>query len=112
MQRLKTYWPEILFSILTIGGVIFLLAGVEDIIKLTPLYLLMNTGLLIYAYRNQKSLLYMIITAASIGFFAEFIGVQTGLLFGDYIYGSVLGPKILDVPIMVSVMWALVMLVQ
>ena len=34
-------------------------------------------------------------------------GVQTGVLFGHYIYGSALGPKIWDTPILIGLNWLL-----
>jgi putative membrane protein len=35
----------------------------------------------------------------------EIIGVNTGLLFGDYQYGQVLGPKIYGVPFLIGLNW-------
>ncbi len=40
-----------------------------------------------------------------IGFFSEFIGVNTGLLFGDYTYGTVLGVKFWGVPVIIGLLW-------
>lgn len=111
VNTLKNYWAEVTFIILTIGGIVLLAFGVDETIRLTPLYILLNTGILIYRYWSVSYIRSILVTAASVGFFAELIGVQTGILFGDYIYGSVLGLKIFDVPIMVGVMWALVMMV-
>lgn len=110
MSSIKKYWPEIVFVFFTISGIALKAIGVDYVEQLTPLYLLLNLGLLMYRYRDAH-VLPLLYIAAGIGFFAELIGVQTGLLFGDYIYGTVLGPKLFDVPIMVGVMWALVMLV-
>lgn len=40
------------------------------------------------------------------GFFVEVAGVKSGILFGaDYQYGPTLGPKILEVPIVMGVNW-------
>lgn len=39
------------------------------------------------------------------GFLVEVVGVATGLLFGDYHYGTALGPRILDTPVMIGVNW-------
>ena len=43
--------------------------------------------------------------AFCIGFTSEVIGVQTGILFGDYSYGSNLGFKFLGVPIVIGLLW-------
>lgn len=42
--------------------------------------------------------------------FAELIGVNTGYLFGDYVYGNNLGPKIGGVPILIGINWAILVL--
>jgi putative membrane protein len=39
------------------------------------------------------------------GMVTEIIGVNTGLLFGDYQYGQVLGPKIYGVPFLIGLNW-------
>ena len=46
------------------------------------------------------------------GMLAEWIGVHTGLLFGDYKYGPVLGPKLYDVPIIIGFNWAMLSIVS
>lgn len=40
-----------------------------------------------------------------IGYFAEVLGVKTGIVFGQYAYGNSLGTKILDVPISIGANW-------
>ena len=40
-----------------------------------------------------------------IGFVAEIIGTNTGLLFGQYGYGNVLGIKMNNVPLIVGINW-------
>ena len=42
-----------------------------------------------------------------IGFAAEWIGVHTGYLFGNYSYGSVLGPKLDAIPLLIGNNWYL-----
>lgn len=39
------------------------------------------------------------------GFFLEVDGVQTGLIFGEYSYGNVLGPKMMEVPLILGLNW-------
>ena len=42
-----------------------------------------------------------------IGFAAEWIGVHTGYLFGNYSYGSMLGPKLDAIPLLIGINWYL-----
>ena len=43
--------------------------------------------------------------AFTIGMATEIIGVNTGLLFGNYQYGQVLGPKLYGVPLLIGFNW-------
>lgn len=45
------------------------------------------------------------------GYVAEWLGVHYGLLFGDYAYGENLGWKIQDVPVMIGINWAVLVMV-
>lgn len=42
-----------------------------------------------------------------LGFAAEAVGTATGLPFGDYCYAGTLGPRLLDVPLVVPLAWAM-----
>lgn len=42
-----------------------------------------------------------------VGFSAEYIGVHTGILFGNYSYGANLGAKLFDVPLIIAVNWSM-----
>jgi putative membrane protein len=81
-------------------------------ISMTPFSLLVSTAVLL-----QHQQLHTIRTtswmvgAFLIGYFAEVVGVNTGLLFGDYAYGEALGPKLLATPLMIGVNWLLVTLI-
>jgi putative membrane protein len=48
----------------------------------------------LYTLGWQRSMLFLAVTCAT-GFFFEFVGVKTGMIFGRYLYTDVLGPKIL-----------------
>jgi putative membrane protein len=43
-------------------------------------------------------------------FLLEAVGVKTGIIFGSYSYGNVLGPKLLEVPLLIGINWALIIL--
>jgi putative membrane protein len=42
-----------------------------------------------------------------LGILVEYLGVTFGLFFGDYTYGDNFGPKILGVPLLIGVNWAM-----
>jgi putative membrane protein len=109
MVMIKKYWAELILVISTIVGVLLFAVGYDGIILLTPIYLLLNMVLLYGRLGKRSGVLLMWVLAGSIGFVAELVGVHTGLLFGDYSYGTVLGPALFGVPILVAVLWALVM---
>lgn len=73
---------------------------------LTPFHLLMSVGILLYFHTDwNKSFWFFLLPAFGIGMVAEIVGVQTGLLFGDYSYGPVLGIKLAGVPLIIGVNW-------
>jgi putative membrane protein len=80
----------------------------EWFIGKTPLNLLLMFGLLllIYPLNNSKRLL-LTLTFLLAGILVEWLGVNYGLLFGNYSYGQNLGPKIGGVPLIIGVNWAL-----
>lgn len=49
----------------------------------------------------------MAVIVAISGFFVEVAGVSTGKIFGHYTYGTTLGPKVFDTPLIIGVNWAL-----
>lgn len=73
---------------------------------LTPANLLLTLGLIIWGEEKQRSTLVVQFIAISLfGFLYELVGVQTGLVFGEYSYGKTLGWKLFDVPLTIGVNW-------
>ena len=64
--------------------------------------------------RHQHSLKFYIFIIASfiIGMSAEWIGVHTGLLFGDYHYGESLGFHIFGVPFIIGINWGMLSIIS
>src|SRR4028118_1912889 len=59
--------------------------------RFTPLTLLLTLGLLFSFQRERNASFWLFcITVCLIGFLAEFVGVHTGKLFGNYRYGDTL----------------------
>jgi uncharacterized membrane protein len=73
-------------------------------ISLTPLNLLISSVLLI-SLSSGKKVYYFFGAAFIIGMSMEIIGVKTGCPFGEYTYGTVLGPKLFDVPLTIGINW-------
>jgi len=99
----------ILLILYTVGIIGILLPLHPDFILLTPANLLVSTFLLLWyhAPRWEKRTIAFLAICYFTGFFAELTGVQTGLIFGQYNYGKVLGPKVSGTPLMIGVNWIL-----
>lgn len=91
----------------TVGIIGFLIPYTKNIfITITPFALLLGTYLLaIYHKPYSKKVLAALLSIFTLGFIAEVIGVNTGLIFGDYSYGSALGIKLFNTPLLIGVNW-------
>jgi len=75
-------------------------------LRLTPLQLLTSLFLILAFHRGWSDVFPIFAAAAFwIGFGSELIGIHTGYLYGDYVYGPTLGPQLWDVPIIIGVNW-------
>jgi uncharacterized membrane protein len=76
-------------------------------VKLIPLALLLSfTGLAVF--HPDKTVikpLVIFLIIFILGFIFEAIGVNTGLIFGEYKYGDSLGPKIFLTPVIIGLNW-------
>ncbi|WP_375416850.1 carotenoid biosynthesis protein [uncultured Hymenobacter sp.] len=75
----------------------------------TPLTLLLTLGLLA-AFQPQRNLAFwgFCFSVGLLGFLAEFVGVNTGQLFGHYSYGQTLGWQYGGVPPLIGLNWVMV----
>ncbi len=105
------------FQTATVVAAFFHLVGLMGIlffdrdlfIRATPLNLLLSLALLIWTQPEKNTAFAgFILFSFFFGFAVEAIGVNTGLLFGDYSYGTVLGPGILGVPLIIGVNWIMI----
>jgi putative membrane protein len=105
-------WWAILFSCFFLVGIIshHVEATREFMFFLTPWFLLVF-GLISLipnlVRKNGKFFVWAILTYV-VTFFLEVLGVKTGLVFGQYIYGDTLGLKLLEVPMVIGFNWVLV----
>jgi len=83
----------------------------NTVLPLSPITLLLSFLALIYTTPAPKKPIFLfILFSAIIGFVVELIGIHTGYLFGNYHYQQNLGVKIAEVPIVISINWALITL--
>jgi putative membrane protein len=78
----------------------------------TPLTILVSAIVVLLRYEKFKSTRVMaFVVIAVLSFLIELYGVKSGNLFGTYTYGNNLGWKIFDVPIIIGVNWAVLIMV-
>jgi bisanhydrobacterioruberin hydratase len=80
------------------------------VLPLSAYNLLISFLILLNSYRWKKEILFASFLVFLIGFFVEWVGVHTSLLFGTYWYGANLGAKIIDVPFIIGINWAMLTL--
>jgi len=76
--------------------------------KLIPLVLILSFILLVIYHPKQSSYRLSILVFTGIyisGLIVEMIGVNTGIIFGEYSYGPNLGLKILNTPVIIGLNW-------
>lgn len=77
-------------------------------LSLSPITLCLSFIAIVLSIKPPKTPTFLfLVFAGVVGFIAEFIGVNTGLLFGSYRYLTNLGVKIAGVPLIISVNWSI-----
>lgn len=78
-------------------------------VNATSFNLLLSFTLLIWTQQSKNWYFFLFLLASFvIGFFVEVVGVNTGLLFGEYVYGKVLGLQWLQVPLIIGINWFII----
>lgn len=98
-----------IIAVLHLVGIFGLNSGLREFFSLlTPVNLLVAAGLMLYSTSglNAKGVFGLLFVVLS-GFAVEWVGVNTGFPFGNYAYGTVLGPKVGNTPLLIGVNWGL-----
>lgn len=96
----------LLIAMYTAGTIIIGGDLIHNFVLLTPFNLTVSAGLLIWTHQNwSRKMTFITVLSFLVGFFAEMIGTNTGLIFGNYIYGETLGFQIGHVPLIIGVNW-------
>lgn len=106
-MKYRTYLLYFLVLMYVSGGIGFVL-NPGFFLPFTP-FTLLFTCFVFLLYQPILNLKFALSFAAIaiIGFCSEVIGVKTGWVFGEYSYGAALGMKFLNVPLTISLNWAL-----
>ena len=107
---IKTYKSYFLYFLILvyISGSIGFIVNPTFFRPFTPYTLLLTCFVfLIHSPLADKKFLFAFFSIAFLGYIIEVIGVKTGLIFGKYSYGDGLGIKLLNVPLIISINWAM-----
>jgi putative membrane protein len=111
MPYFKKHIPYFLALLFHVTGLLGILctAYKDWFVNSTPIVLLTMFFLLCYTQiKLVQTYFIFFIIAFVIGMATEMIGVNTGMLFGDYQYGQVLGPKVYGVPLLIGLNWFII----
>ncbi|MEY5048086.1 MAG: hypothetical protein RLZZ175_1445 [Bacteroidota bacterium] len=73
---------------------------------LIPLNLIISGILILYNHSDwNKNFIIFAILTAFLGYLFEVIGVNTGLIFGEYQYGKNMGFKLFETPLLIGLNW-------
>ncbi len=104
--RFTAYFLIIFYSVGLVG--LGLPSFRELFIGLMPLTLLLSMAILLLFHNRWRSTDGMVLLFIAItGYLIEVLGVITGHVFGSYWYGSALGLKAFDTPLIIGLNWAM-----
>ncbi|NHF57767.1 carotenoid biosynthesis protein [Flavobacteriaceae bacterium TP-CH-4] len=111
VEKLPTYkTPFAIFIIwlFHLSALIGIHLGHQDwFVSKTPINLMIVLILFLWVYPINSLRKYIAFGFFfTVGMFAEWLGVNYGILFGDYAYGANFGPKLDGVPYLIGVNWA------
>lgn len=97
----------LLIVVYLVGIISVLLGHAQQLMLLTPFNLLFAAALMLFNAKglNLNYILWFVVVGVA-GFLVEWLGIETGLVFGSYAYGAGLGIKLFDVPLLIGVNWA------
>ena len=103
---IATIW---IFHISGIIGIIY--SNSSWFIKATPLNLALSFLLVLINTKISKKTVFLFFLCFTVGMLAEIIGVNKGLIFGEYSYGDALGIKVFGVPILIGINWCILVFI-
>ncbi|MBN2410717.1 carotenoid biosynthesis protein [candidate division KSB1 bacterium] len=106
----------ILYFLLCAGALWHILGLFQELMRIVASPLLLLLGFVLwylifneyYQQGYNKSKYFFLIwslAVVTLSIFFEFVGVKTGLIFGQYYYGNVLQPQLFEVPLAIGFAW-------
>lgn len=112
-DSLKLNTPLVLYIIFFMGAAGFFIKELTPLFETLTPYVLLGTGVLVIAdsriYQDKQFSFWIILTYILI-FLIEIAGESTGLIFGSYNYGNVLGLRVFGVPLIIGFNWLMILL--
>ncbi|GAB5557527.1 MAG: hypothetical protein SchgKO_17400 [Schleiferiaceae bacterium] len=90
-------------------GVLAMYSPYKEIIVVLSPYNLLLTAFVLFYKRIQKWEWIPLSIVFALGLGVEMLGVNTGFPFGEYQYSSIFGPQIVNTPLLIGLLWALLM---
>ncbi|MEY3965476.1 MAG: hypothetical protein RL263_645 [Bacteroidota bacterium] len=112
MQTVENRFIWVVSIIYVVGITGFLIPELNPLfLKLTP-WNLIAAFVIAWIFHKKWELSHVltILGLGVAGFFIEFIGVKTGVIFGSYVYGNTLGAKWQGTPYLIGLNWAALIL--
>lgn len=103
--RIATY-VAILFHAVGLAGILWI--DTTTFASLTSLNILVMLVLVCWTQEKNAAFYFFVLICYAVGFLTEAAGVHSGLLFGNYSYGDILGFKMNNVPLLIGVNWFIV----
>ena len=106
-KKYKSYLLYFLILVYVSGSIGFVV-NPSFFSPFTPYTLLFTCAVyLIHRPLANQKFIGAFLCIAFLGFIVEIIGVKTGVIFGKYSYGNALGYKLFNVPLIISINWAI-----
>ncbi len=106
MRKLALIALFVLFAMFWVGGIISYTAGHSTVNApswAAPAFLWTAASITLLQQRGRNAVILLL--AGGIAFAAEYAGVTTGAIFGDYSYTDALGVSLLGVPLSITAAW-------
>ena len=106
MWKNRLFISIVLLLVIHLVGLFGFIIAPDKFVHLTALNLMFSAFIILINNQNRKikHFTYLVFIGIT-GYLVEVIGIQSHLIFGTYEYGSTLGFKLFDVPLLMSLNW-------